>query len=135
LSIIVFSALITFLLTWVYKITINYPRYKEITDKQKTLTKEMKNVKDAAKLSKLQNEVMNLSMESFKMTLKPMIITFLPVLIIFALLREAYTSAAVGNIINWGADLPIVHTGGGWFFCYVLLSLVFNLIARKIFKF
>jgi len=134
-SIIVFSAVITFILTWAYKKLINYPRYKELNDRQKALRKEMKGLKDTDRLTKIQTEMMELSMESLKMTFKPMIITFLPLLIVYALLGKAYIGASVGNIIYWGANLPIVHTGGGWLFCYILFSLIFNIIFRKLLKF
>jgi uncharacterized membrane protein (DUF106 family) len=134
ISIIVVSAILSFLLTWVYKLTIN-KRYKEVTDRQKELNKEIRTTKDPAKMQEIQNEVMKLSMESFKMSLKPMIITFIPVIIIFAALKNWYTAANVGNIIFWGTKLPIIDTGGGWFFCYVVFSFIFSLIARKILKF
>jgi uncharacterized membrane protein (DUF106 family) len=134
-SIIVFSGVITFLLTWAYKKLINYPKYKEINDRQKALRNEMKGQKDPEKLAKIQTEMMDLSMVSLKMTFKPMIITFVPLIIIYALLGKAYIDAGIGNIITWGADIPLVHTGGGWLFCYIVLSLVFNIIFRKLLKF
>ncbi len=136
-SIIMVSAVLSFLLTWVYKLTIN-KRYKEVTDRQKALNKEIRETKDPARMQEIQNEVMKLSMESFKMSLKPMIITFVPVIIIFAILRNWYMNpniGNIGNIITWGPNLPIVGTGGGWFFCYVIFSFIFSLIARKILKF
>ena len=135
-SILVFTAIMTFLSTWVYKLTINYKRYKEINERQKQLRNEMKlSTKDPKKLQEIQEETMKLSMESMKMTFKPMIITFIPVVIIFGLLRQAYATAGVGNIIYWGANLPIVKTGGGWFFCYVVFGLIFSFVFRKILKF
>lgn len=134
-SILVFSAVITFLLTWAYKKLINYPKYKEITDRQKVLRKEMKGLKDQDKLLKINNEMMELSMQSLKMTFKPMIITFIPLVLVYGLLGKAYTGAGIGNIIAWGADLPVIHTGGGWLFCYIVFSLIFNVIFRKILKF
>jgi uncharacterized membrane protein (DUF106 family) len=134
-SIIIVSAILSFLLTWVYKLTINYPKYKELTDRQKALNKEIRETKDPARMQEIQNEVMKLSMQSFKMSLKPMIITFIPVIIIFALLRNWYFDAGIGNIFFWKTNLPIVHDGGGWFFCYVVFSFIFSLVARKILKF
>jgi len=134
-SILVISAVLTFLLTWVYKKTINYKRYKEINDRQKVLRNEMKQTKDMKKMNEIQNETMSLSMESLKLSFKPMLITFLPVLIIFSLLKQAYTTAAIGDIIPFGTSLPLVGTGAGWFLCYFVLSFVFSLIFRKILKF
>jgi uncharacterized membrane protein (DUF106 family) len=125
----------TFLLTWVYKLTINYKKYKEINDRQKQLRNEMKTTKDPKRLQEIQEETMKLSMESMKMSFKPMIITFIPVIIIFGLLKNAYTAAGVGNIFYWGTNLPIVGNGGGWFFCYVVFGLVFSFVFRKILKF
>lgn len=133
-SITIFTAVITFLLTWVYKITINYKRYKEINARQKDIRKELKGVKDPKKLQEVQEEMMSLSMESLKMSFKPMIFTFIPVLITVGLLKEAYTKAGIGNIIAWGTNLPIVGTGGGWFFFYVILGFIFSMIFRKILK-
>lgn len=134
-SILIVSAVLTFLLTWVYKKTINYKRYKEINDRQKSLRNEMKGIKDMKKLNEIQNEMMTLSMESLRLSFKPMLITFLPVIVIFSLLRQAYTAAAIGDIISWGAKLPLVGTGAGWFLCYFVLSLIFSIIFRKVLKF
>jgi uncharacterized membrane protein (DUF106 family) len=134
-SILIVSAVLTFLLTWVYKMTINHKRYKEINERQKTLRNEMKGTKDMKKLNEIQNETMTLSMESLKLSFKPMLITFIPVLIIFGLLKQAYTTAGIGNIIPWGTNLPIIGTGAGWFLCYFVLSFVFSIIFRKILKF
>lgn len=134
-SVLLFTAIMTFLSTLVYKYTINYRRYKEINDRQKELRNELKKIKDPEKMQKIQEESMSLSMEAMKMSFKPMLITFIPVLVIFGLLRTAYTSAGTGNIIAWGTNLPVVGNGGGWFFFYVIFGLVFSFIFRKILKF
>jgi uncharacterized membrane protein (DUF106 family) len=115
--------------------TINYKRYKEINDRQKVLRNEMKGNKDMNKLNEIQNEMMTLSMESLRLSFKPMLITFIPVLIIFTLLRQAYTAAAVGDIIAWGTNLPLIGTGAGWFLCYFVLSFILSIVFRKILKF
>ncbi len=140
ISILLISAVLTFLLTWVYKKTINHRRYKEINERQKVLRNEMKQTKDMKKLNEIQNETMSLSMESLKLSFKPMLITFLPVLIIFSLLKQVYSSAVIGvgnsgNIISWGTNLPLIGTGAGWFLCYFVLSFVFSMVFRKILKF
>jgi uncharacterized membrane protein (DUF106 family) len=76
----------------------------------------MKGLKDPKRLQEIQEETLSLSMESMKMSFKPMLITFIPVVIVFGLLRSAYTTAGTGNIIAWGANLPLVGTGGVGFF-------------------
>lgn len=80
----------------------------------------------------LNKEMMQLSMESMKHNLKPMIITFLPLLFVFAGLRSLYYG--MGDLIPWGANLPLVGTGAGWLLCYIIFSMIFSIALRKIMK-
>jgi len=134
-SIIVFSLIITAILTYLYKILINQKKSQELKERQKELQAKLKGEKDPAKLAGIQQEMMKISMDNLRLTMKPMLITFLPLLGVFAGLKWLYMDAAkVGNIINWGAKIPIVDTGGGWLFCYIIFSLIFSIILRKLFK-
>ena len=133
-SIIVFSLLITSVLTFVYKKLTNQVRMKEIKDKQKELQKKAKEEKDKDKIMEINKEMMKLSSEMLKMSFKPMLITFLPLILIFTGLRSLYSEAAVGNLVTWGTNLPLVGDGAGWFLCYIFFSFAFSLIFNKIFK-
>jgi len=134
-SIVVFSLVITFLLTYLYRVLIDQKKYKELREKQKDLQKKMKEEKNPEKLAEIQQEVMKTSMESMKLTMKPMLITFVPLLFVFAGLKWLYMDAAkIGNIIAWGAKLPIIGDGAGWLLCYIIFSFVFSLVLRKVFK-
>lgn len=130
LSMLLFSLVITFLLTWVYKLTINQDKVKELKEKTKQMQEKMKNEKDPAKLTGIQKEMMQCSMEQMRLSFKPMLITFLPLIGIFAWLRAVY--AGTGDLISWGVNLPLVGTGAGWLLSYILFSLIFNIILRKI---
>lgn len=133
-SIIVFSLIITVLLTFLYKVLMNQQKYKELKEKQKELQVKVRTEKDPQKLAAIQQEMMKVSMDNMKLTMKPMLITFIPLLAIFAGLKWIYMDATkVGNIIAWGAKLPIVGDGAGWFLCYVVFSFIFSLIFRKVF--
>ena len=132
LSMIIFSAIITFLLTLTYKFLIKQDKMKEMKERTKQLQEKMKGEKDSAKLMEAQKEMMQLSMEQMKLSFKPMLITFLPLILIFAWLRAVYAYAGVGDLISWGLNLPLVGTGAGWLLSYILFSLIFNLLFRKI---
>ena len=132
LSIIVFSFLITLVLTFMYKFLTKQEELKELKERVKKIQEEMKAEKDQNKLMELQKEMLKLSAEQMRHSMKPMIITFIPLLLVFAGLRSLY--AKIGDIIPWGADLPIVHTGAGWLLCYIFLSFAFSLILRKLMK-
>ena len=130
LSIIVFSFIIALILTYTYKIFTKQEDLKRIKERVKELQNQIKNEKDQNKLLELQKEMLSLSGEQMRHGLKPMILTFIPILLAFAGLRSLYTG--VGDIIPWGADLPIIHTGAGWFLSYIIFSFTFSAILRKV---
>ncbi len=134
ISVILFSAIITVALTFVYKKLTNQKRMQEIKEKQKELQNKIKTEKDKDKIMKLNQEMMQISSEMLKMSFKPMLITFLPVILIFTGLRWLYTQANVGNIISWGTKLPLVGDGAGWFLCYFVISFVFSILCNNVLK-
>jgi uncharacterized membrane protein (DUF106 family) len=132
LSIIIFSFIITLALTFFYKILTKQEELKALKERTKKLQEEMKNEKDQNKLMDLQKEMLKLSAEQMKHSMKPMLFTFLPLILVFMTLRGLYSG--VGDIVAWGADLPIVHTGAGWFLSYVFFSFIFSIVLRKLMK-
>lgn len=132
LSIIVFSFLVTLALTFAYKFLTNQEDMKKLKERTKTLQEEIKVEKDQNKILELQKEMLSLSAEQMKHSMKPMLFTFIPLILVFGGLRSLYTG--VGDIIPWGTDLPIVHTGAGWFLSYIIFSMVFSITLRKLLK-
>jgi uncharacterized membrane protein (DUF106 family) len=132
LSIIAFSALIALITTFLYKILTKQEDLKKLKEKTKALQNEIKQEKDQNKLMGLQREMLALSAEQMKHSLKPMLITSVPILFVFAGLRSLYSK--VGDIIPFGTDLPIVHTGAGWFLSYIIFTLIFSAVFRKLLK-
>jgi len=135
LFITLFSLALTLLTTLIYKVLTNQTRLKELREKQKQLRAEALKLKEnPQKIMELQKEMLAISVEQMKAGLKPMLATFLPFLLALWFLKNIYTAAEVGNIIYWHANLPLIGDGGGWFFCYIILSLVFSLLLRKLLK-
>ena len=139
ISVIVFSFLITLVMTWLYKRFSDQEKIKQGKERTKELQEKMKNEKDQAKLTQIQKEMLELSMDQMKHSMKPMLITFLPLIAIFAGLRYLYSN--VGNIIPWNFNVPVLCTvlpgvcnGAGWFLCYFIFSMIFSIIVRKILK-
>lgn len=135
-SIIVFSLVITLLLTLSYKKLTDQKRMNELKEKQKKLREEIKASKnEPEKMEKLQKEMMEISLENMRLSFKPMLITFIPLLFVFYGLRVLYMDMAkVGNIITWGTKLPVIGDGAGWLLCYILFGFIFSLILRRLFK-
>lgn len=135
LSITLFSFIITVFMTYAYKRFTDQEKMKEFKEKQKEMQKKSKEFKnDPGKLMELQKEMMQLSMEQMKQSFKPMFITFIPLILVFIFMRNLYTVAEVGNIIYWKVNVPVFGDGAGWLLSYIILSLIFNSILRKIMK-
>ena len=139
LSITLLSFLITLVLTLLYKKFSDQEGIKNAKARTKELQEKMKNEKDQTKIMELQKEMLALSAEQMRYSMKPMLITFLPLIAVFAGLRALFSN--VGDIIPWSFNipgfcrvLPGVCNGAGWFLCYVIFSMIFSIILRKVFK-
>lgn len=137
-SILIISLAVTAAVSFLYRKLTNKEEMDRLKQRQKELREKMKEYKsNPEKLAEVQKEMLQSSVASMKMTFKPMIISFVPLLLVIYGLRHLYVNMAkVGNIIPFpsGWNLPLVGTGGGWFFCYVVFSLIFSFILRKAFK-
>lgn len=138
-SIAILSFLITLALTLLYKRFSNQEGIKSSKERAKMLQEKIKSEKDQTKTIGMQKEMLEISMEQMRYNMKPMLITFLPLIGIFAGLRYLYSN--VGVIIPWRFSipglckiLPGLCDGAGWFLSYVIFSMVFSIILRKLLK-
>ncbi len=83
-AMIVLSAIISLLITLVYKYATNQLLMKQLKDDVKKYQQEMKTHKaDPKKVSEIQSQAMNANMQLMKHSFKPTLITLLPIIIIF----------------------------------------------------
>lgn len=118
ISIIIFSALITLVSTLITKWLTNQEHLRSLKERQKQIQKDLKSCKPGDKqFEELQSEMLQITMTMMKSSFKPMLITFVPFLLLFYWIRQIYTEL-----------LP------GWIWYYLISSLVFSTIYRKLFK-
>ncbi len=122
LGIIIITFIITLLTTLVYKYFTDQEALKKVKEDNKRLQQEMKDHKgDVKKMAELQKEVFQKGfIEPMKHQWKPLLITFLPFILIFGWLRVTYANA--GDIF----------LGMGWFGTYIIFSILFSMVLRKI---
>lgn len=119
-SLIIISFLLTFLITWVYKIFTDQKLMKSLKDQIQEHQKEMKNHKDnPEKLMEIQKKAMDANFQYMKHSFKPTLFTFIPLIIFFSWLKTTYTQ-------------PIL--GMNWIWIYIISSIVFSMILRKLLK-
>ncbi|MEM2089960.1 MAG: EMC3/TMCO1 family protein [Candidatus Pacearchaeota archaeon] len=129
ISVIVFSFIITFFLTFLYKKLVDQNRLQEINEKQKQLREQLKQCNDQQKAMEIQKEMIQYSVESLKMSFKPMIISFIPMIIVLGLLDKLYKSLNIKTILTLFNKLEL-----NWFWIYVIFSFIFSLILQKVMK-
>jgi len=133
-NIITISFILTFIITLLYKLLTDQVLLKELKNQVKKYQKEMRNHKyDAQKLMELQKKAMALNLKYMKHSMKPMLFTFIPIILIFGWLKN---HPAIGgkDILSWGFKLPLFGTGLGWLGTYIIFSMIFSTIIRKILK-
>lgn len=124
IGVIIISFLITLITTLVYKYFTDQNALKKIKEDNEALQQKMKEHKgDVSKMSELQKQAFqNGFIEPMKHQVKPLLITFIPFLLIFSWLRVKY--AGSGDLVF----------GIGWFGTYVITSILFSIVLRKVLK-
>jgi uncharacterized membrane protein (DUF106 family) len=118
------SFLLTTLVTVFYKLLTDQELIKSLKLEMKEIREDMKNFKDdPEKTLELQKESMQKSMTHMKQTMKPTFITMLPLLIIFSWLRGVYGEMDL-NFLGF-------HN---WLWVYILSSILFSVLIRKLLK-
>jgi len=124
-GIIIISFIIALITTLVYKYFTDQTALKQLKEDNKKLQEEMKNAKgDVKKMADLQKQALQKGfLEPMRHQLKPLIITFIPFILIFGWLRTTYANTG-----------PIFFGYFGWFGTYIIFSIIFTTILRKLLK-
>jgi len=119
IAIVILSFIVTLFITIVNYFMTDRKRMKEIKEKQKRLRKELKEFKDnPQKMMELNKQMMEDMPEQLKHSFKPMLVTIIPLLILFKWLRATFL---------------ITTIAGSWFWWYIIASIAFSMILRKVF--
>jgi len=115
---IIIVGVTSLILTIAQKYLSNQAELKELKKEQKLLQEEMKKYKDHPdKLMELNKKQLEFIPKTFNLTMKPLMYTSIPIILLFRWF---------GEILN-----PIF--GGWWILYYLIGSLVFSSIFRKVF--
>ncbi len=126
-GIIFISFILSLISTISWKYLTDQILLKSMREKTKSMQDEIKKHKtDPKKMSELNKKMMEENMDAMKVqwkqSIKPMIVTLVPFALAFIWIRKTYEP--FGDVL--------LNMGGIW--SYVLLSVVFSMILRKIMK-
>jgi len=117
--------------TLVQKYATDQKTIKELKAEQKELQKEMKKFKEhPEKVMDLQKKQFDIMPKMMKLSMRPIMFTGVPFILLFRWFRDVFTSGTGYTII---AD-PSFFGFLNWFWFYLLFTLIFSSILRKILK-
>ena len=131
ISIIIVAFLLSLVVTLVYKYLTNQVLMKELRGQMKKMQAKMKAEPDKA--VELQKQAMSINMKLMKESFKPLLITIIPFFAIFAWLKAVYGGLVVLNV-PFHVPLSSFETGLGWIGVYIICSLIFSTVLRKLLK-
>src|SRR3989344_2376358 len=97
-SVFIFSIIILFVINIFYKILVNQQHAKEVKQRTRDISKEMKEAQKAGdkdKSKKLMGELMSQNSKMMRMTMKPMIVSLIIVVILLPSLATFYVDKIV----------------------------------------
>lgn len=123
------SLVLSFGFTLVYKFITNQALIKEYKAELKKFQEKMKaNPEQAAEI---QKQSMSINLKLMKESFKPMLYTIIPFFAIFAWLKYVFIVDGVSLIV---LPLPFWEGHLGWLGTYIIFSLVFSTLSRKLLK-
>jgi uncharacterized membrane protein (DUF106 family) len=120
-TIVIISLIVSFVSSLITKYTTDQELLKSINERRKEIQKEIKEKKYSEtdkRFLKLQQEMLELSGTVLKHSFRPTLVTLIPFLILFKFLG-GFFHPLIGNL---------------WIWYYVLSSLLFSSLYRKILK-
>jgi len=117
--------LITLITTVIQKYATDQKALKELRAEQKILQEEMKKFRDdPAKMSELSKKQLEFIPKTFKLTSRTVLFTGIPFLLFFRWFYDYFASIGQPNFFGF---LP-------WFWFYLIFTLIFSSILRKVMK-
>ena len=114
---IIIVAITSLVLTLAQKYLTDQDTLREIKKEQKYLQEEMKKYRDhPEKLLEFQKKQLEFFPKTFELTMKPLIYTSIPIILLF----------------RWFGDFLHPVFGGWWILYYLIGSLIFSGIFRKV---
>ncbi len=117
--------IITLITTLIQKYTTDQKALKELKQEQKIIQEEMKTCKDnPEKMKECSRKQMDAMKRTFRLTSRTMLFTGIPFILFFRWFSDTFIAMGSPNFFGF---LP-------WFWFYLIFTLVFSSILRKVMK-
>ncbi len=118
---------IAFIMTLIQKYGTDQEALREMKKEQKEVQKEMQNLKDhPEKLMEMQKKHFTEFMpKMLKLSMKPIVYTMIPIILFFRWFSDFFSETG---------GIPVLGISVSWIWFYILGSIMFSIILKKIFK-
>lgn len=124
IGMLLFTLIISLIITLAQKYLTDQATLREIKKEQKLLQEEMKKYKaHPEKLMELQKKQLEFIPRTFDITMRPAIYTSVPIILFFRWFHDYFTATPV-EIFGFLS----------WFWAYLIFSIIFTTILRKVFN-
>jgi len=127
IGMLVIVFIISIIMTLAQKYLTDQETLKELKKEQKLLQEEMQKYKeDPAKLMELQKKQFEFIPKTMKLTMRPIIYTGVPIILFFRWFMDYFNQPMMDGFKFFGFL--------SWFWFYLIFSIIFSSILRKVFK-
>lgn len=126
LGMIIVTAIIMLIITFVQKYTVDNETLKRLKEEQKKIQQDMKYLRDnPEKLMELQKQSLSKAGEMFQLSMRSFSYTAIPIILFFRWFGDYFSAIE-----------PPARIFGflSWFIAYIIFSIIFSIIFRKLFK-
>jgi len=129
---LIFSAVITFIITIIYKFLANQNEIRQLKANLKEKQAQIKELQktNPQEANKMLNEVMTLSSKQMRINMKPMLLTLVVVGITLPWLGQAFP----GVVVKLPFTLPYFENDFGWLAWYIIVSIPLGAYFRKLLR-
>ena len=125
IGMLVITAIITLITTILQKYLTDQDTLKTIKEEQKIVQQEMKLARSSPEKSmELSKKSMELTMKAMPITMRPLMYTVIPFVLFFRWFSDYFTTTGNPKILGFFS----------WFWAYLVFSIVFSSIFRKVLK-
>lgn len=120
---VIIAGVITIITTLIQKYTTDQTEIKRLKKEQKDLQEEIKKLgHDPEAAMKKQGEMLKMTTEMMDITMRPLMFTVIPIILFFRWFNDYFIT---NNVKVFGFL--------GWIWAYLIFSIVFSIIFRKVF--
>jgi uncharacterized membrane protein (DUF106 family) len=129
---LLFSAVITFVITVIYRFLANQNEIKQLKISMREKQEKIKELQktNPQEANRMLNEIMVLSSKQMRMNMKPMLLTLIVVGITLPWLGQVFP----GAVVKLPFTLPYFGNDFGWLAWYILVSVPLGYLFRKLLR-